>query len=531
MDHPGSAIDRFARQMADPAATQRETLTRILRATAGSAFGIRHGFDRIRDIDGFRRAVPLSGYEDLRPWIEGDPGALTGQAPLAFLSTSASTGKPKRIPYTAAFRDSIRLAHNVYSEALFRDFPVLPLRPGRSPRGVGLYQLTSGAAFERGIPIDSYVSRLFDVALPTDPFFHALPRDIYRIPAAHARLYAMILCAASWDLAAIRATNPTTLLLLARILEERTAELLADLEAGRPRSLPEHAELLAPLCAPRLELARRLARLGRPLRPTDLWPELELLVTWRGGTCDLYAPYLREAFGPVRIRAPIFAASEGVIAIPLRDEHRGGVLALESTFFEFRPLGETGDRTVLADELELGKTYELILTAPTGMFRYLIGDLVEVDGREGACPTITFLARKGRTSSLTGEKLTELQVELAVVGAAEKLGARPLHFVLSPEIAKVPSYVLVLEWSRPPPPIQVAAEFARAVDQRLKELNVEYEAKRSSERLGPIRAREVAPGEFERLQAAGLSGGQAANFKLPHLASAKVHGELRELCR
>lgn len=528
MSH-AALVEAFARLARAPGETQARTLAGLIAAARTSRFGQAHGFNRVRDVDGYRGRVPLSTYEDLRPWLEEDAGALTGERPLALLTTSASTGKPKTIPYTARFRDSIRAAHDVFSAACFRDFPALPLGTGPTPRAIGLYQVSgSGQPAVHDMPLDSYVSRLFDVAMSEDPFFFALPRPVYAIADARRRLYTMALIGADWDLRALRATNPTTLLLFARILGEETAALLADLVS------PERAELdpiVRQLIRPRPALADRLARLGRPLRPPDLWPGLELLVTWRGGTCQLYEPFLREHFGPVRIRAPIFAASEGVVAIPLADEMAGGVPALASTFFEFRPLDETGNRTLLVDELEPGGRYELVLSSPAGMYRYLIGDIVEVEGRYESCPTIRFVARKGRTSSLTGEKLTELQVEDAVARASAEIGRAPMFWVLSPLLSARPSYVLCVEWGPDPAPPEAGLALARSVDEELARLNVEYRSKRSSDRLGPVTLVETGPGEFERLQAGGLSDGRAANFKLPHLASEPLHERLRALGR
>jgi hypothetical protein len=525
-----AVIAEFESLLEDVRGTQASTLAALLGVGAGGTLGRRYGLERVRDVDSFRRQVPLATYEDLRPLLEADVTRFAGETPLALLSTSASTGKPKRIPYTPAFRDSIRRAHNVFSAAILRDFPSLPLESHDTPRGLGLYQVSSAEQSYQGVAIDSYVSRLFDVAFPNDPFFFALPRPIYGVANASSRLYAMALVAAGWDIRALRATNPTTLLLFARILAESTDALIADVARGRP-SDPELEPILASVVRPNPTLSRQLAALGRSLRPRDLWPNLELLVTWRGGTCHLYEPFLQELFGPVRLRAPIFAASEGVIAIPLADDMAGGVPAVSSTFLEFRPLDETGDRTYLLDELDQGARYELILTAPNGMFRYLIGDIVEVEGRFGKCPTLRFVARKGRTSSLTGEKLTELQVEDAVRRASSALGMSPLFWLLSAKFGALPCYVLSVEWGgQGAPRAHRGAHLAAQVDRELGQLNVEYSAKRDSDRLGPIELQEVATGEFERLQARGLSGRGAANFKLPHLSGEPLHESLKGSC-
>ncbi len=514
-------LDRFSRLAEAPARAQEETLSRILKAAADSDYGKEYGFDSCTTIDEFRKRVPISSYEDFRPWLEKDPTALTKASPLAFLSTSASTGQPKLIPYTEAYAAAIKDAHDVFSAGCFHDFPWLPLDEG-TPKGLGLYQVgLPKPSMHPEISLDSYVSRLFNVALEEDPFFFGLPRDLYAISDAQDRLSAMLRVAADWDVRAIRATNPTTLLLFSRLLSENTTEFLRDLRT-EGRTVECSGE--RPACA---ELADRLEALGRPLQMRDLWPNLQLLITWRGGTCHLYEPFLRECYGDdVRIRAPIFAASEGVIAIPLADEMLGGVPALSATFFEFIPLGESGERTLLLHELEVGERYLLLMTSPSGMYRYRIGDVVEVDGVYGNCPTIHFVARDGRTSSLTGEKLTEMQVEEAVASVCERLRILPMFWLLSPVLEARPYYVLSVEWGSERP--ENAKAFAEAVDAELCKLNIEYRSKRESDRLGSVVLKTVAPGEFAALQARGLSSKSAANFKLPHLTSKALHEELAE---
>ena len=525
-----SQLGRFEQLLVDPStvrATQRETLARIATQLASGRLGREAGLATVGPdslVQHFRREVPLRDFEALRAYIEPDPAQLAGEKPLCLLRTSASTGRPKLIPYTTGFRDGIKRAHDVFTQAIYRDSPELPLTTGGMPRGLGLYQLSTTEENALGLPVDSYVSRLYDVALPDDPFFFAIDRSICRIPQATERLFAMALTAARWDLRALRATNPTTLLLFSRMLAESTERFCRALSDGND-------DATGVKVAPDPAHARRLSELGRPLAARDLWPALDLLVTWRGGTCHLFEPHLRMAFGDVRIRAPIFAASEGVVAIPLSDADLGGVPAIESSFFEFLPAPFDGTDTLLLHELEQGATYELVLTSPTGMARYRIGDLVRVDGRyggaAGAIPTFHFLSRKGRTSSVTGEKLTELQVEEAVSSAARRVGAQPIHFLLSAQVDALPYYVLSVDLG--PGDGAVAVALALAVDEQLAALNIEYKAKRTSDRLGPIRARRVRQGAFERLQAGGLSGGGAINFKLSHLSADPVHERLEEL--
>ena len=53
------------------------------------------------------------------------------------------------------------------------------------------------------------------------------------------------------------------------------------------------------------------------------------------------------------------------------------------------------------------KKYELIITTSGGLYRYCIGDIIEVISIENNVPYIKFVGRKGAVSDLFGEKLEE----------------------------------------------------------------------------------------------------------------------------
>src|SRR4051794_16845142 len=81
-------VDELGR--ADPVATQRRTMLRLVRAARETRFGRDHGFGAIRAVEGFQRAVPLRTYEDL--WEH----YLNGRYPVFDDLTW-----PGRIPYLA----------------------------------------------------------------------------------------------------------------------------------------------------------------------------------------------------------------------------------------------------------------------------------------------------------------------------------------------------------------------------------------------------------------------------------------------
>ena len=96
--------ERLRRALADPGAAQRDLLSRILRANAGSDFAREHGLHADLSPSAFRGAVPVRTYDELRPWIDaiaaGRATALTGEPVIAFEETGGSTGGRKLVPYT-----------------------------------------------------------------------------------------------------------------------------------------------------------------------------------------------------------------------------------------------------------------------------------------------------------------------------------------------------------------------------------------------------------------------------------------------
>ena len=60
-----------------------------------------------------------------------------------------------------------------------------------------------------------------------------------------------------------------------------------------------------------------------------------------------------------------------------------------------------------SSEIEANKKYELIITTSGGLYRYCIGDIIEVISIENNVPYIKFAGRKGAVSDLFGEKLEE----------------------------------------------------------------------------------------------------------------------------
>ena len=93
------SIDRWS---ADALTRQERVMKNLLHQGAKTAFGRDHHFSEIHDYEGFKQAVPIRDYEDLKDYIErvkqGEKDVLWPGQPAYFAKTSGTTSGVKYIP-------------------------------------------------------------------------------------------------------------------------------------------------------------------------------------------------------------------------------------------------------------------------------------------------------------------------------------------------------------------------------------------------------------------------------------------------
>lgn len=199
-----------------------------------------------------------------------------------------------------------------------------------------------------------------------------------------------------------------------------------------------------------------------------------------------------------------YLASEARMSVPVSDRGAGGVLTVQANVFELVPAEDVEGRPdapeswsyLPAADAEIGREYHVFLTTTGGLYRYDINDVVEVVDRYHTAPVVEF-RRKGRgMTNLTGEKLSVNQMIEAIQGAAEALGIHVAHFRAEPD-AQESRYVIKIELDQPLDPERRRPLLA-AIDGRLGQLNIEYQAKRKSERLRSPILQLMRRGWYER---------------------------------
>jgi hypothetical protein len=250
--------------------------------------------------------------------------------------------------------------------------------------------------------------------------------------------------------------------------------------------------------------ADELRALG-PTNPRALWPHLRVVSCWADAQSAWPAADLAARLPGVVLQPKGLLATEGVLSIPFQGLHP---LAIGSHFLEF---ADEAGRVCGTDQLKLGGIYQVILTTGGGLWRYRLGDLVEVDGFVERTPSVRFLGRGQGVSDLCGEKLSEAFVTRAISSALQSCGVNTPLALLAPEHRDGRwSYTLFAEGELP-------AELASQLDGELQ-ANPHYALCQKLGQLGTVQIcplRRGATDQFLRLQAA--AGRRLGDVKPPSL--------------
>lgn len=477
---------RFEKALQQPEQAQWRKLQQILKNNANTAFGREHGFANIHSVADYQQAVPIRPHEGFLPWLEpmlqGEANQLTYQDPIYYCVTSGTAGAPKPSPITPDYRDEYQRVVHAFLYYTYKEHPqafdgkVLyfngSAEKGKTPAGVDTG--TMSGFNSKNLP-------------PLLKRFYAVPYEGMLIADPESRYFCVALLALAQPVSMMIAITAAPLLRFAQTLQAQAGPLLDHLEKGTlPDSLvltASERELVLGLhkAAPaRARELRQLLERESWLNPQKVWQKLELLVCWKSSTAGSLLPELEKAFPGLTVRDAVYSATEGWCNVPYTDKLIGGPLAVHAHFYEFIEAEKAGP-VLLAHQLEVGKQYRILYTTSGGMYRYDIGDILQVTHYYRNTPSVYFARKQGQFGNLMGERLDAEQGVNAItaVSNARQISA-PFYFLLPDSSAFPPHYRLYLDLQHD------QAAFADEVDAYLQAHNSEYKAKRSDGQLGPL---------------------------------------------
>lgn len=521
-------FDSFIQATRDPLSNQWKVLQNILHSNQDSEFGRELQFKKVDSIQSFRQSVPVGDFETLRPYIErqqsGEGRSLTSSPPIYYNRTSGTIDTPKDVPVTQQSLDEVRAGSQLSAYALSQQSNILK----------GKVFAIGGSAVEtkteRGVPIGSASGMLYRQQSRFVRSRYVLPPEVFDIEDVDVRYVACsVYGLAQRNVTAVATANPSTFVRLIDVIHENAETVLRHIFDG---TLPSSNADLMPMQSDRAR-SRELERLfGRDRAPTyrDIWPQLKGVVTWCGGSCGFALAKLNPMLPAECVVYELgYNSSEFRGSINVDLERNLCLPMFQHSYFEFVECEdwENGRQRFLGlHELEEGGMYYILATTSSGLYRYDINDIVRVSGRINATPTIDFVQKGRGVTNITGEKLTERQVLEGVSSLRDEFGIDPDFFVMLAE-EEASEYLLCMELEGLHDGELLATQF----DLKLQALNVEYQSKRQSGRLGELRFLQLPTGSGSRYRSERVAAGQRdSQFKYLHLQYAsQVSKELAQL--
>jgi hypothetical protein len=194
-------------------------------------------------------------------------------------------------------------------------------------------------------------------------------------------------------------------------------------------------------------------RLGRGLLPKDLW-DLKV-ITSMGTDALVFRDRIKQLWG--RMPLNIYGNTETIVIATQTWDYKDMVFFPNLNFFEFIPEEELVEerrnnryhpKTVLLNELQQGKFYELVVTNLHGgaLVRYRLGDLIRVSALRNEALGISLpqITLEGRTDDLIDLGFIRLN-ERVIWEGLENTGIRYKDWTAHKEIASNPQLHLYLE--------------------------------------------------------------------------------------
>ncbi len=290
------------------------------------------------------------------------------------------------------------------------------------------------------------------------------------------------------------------------------------------------SELLLLLTKPRtlLRMAYGLMKSKlsrRPLMPKDLWSLRGLATT--GRDVSIYRERIRELWGVEPL--DVYGCTEGLIIAMQTWDRQGMTFLPYFHFLEFIPEEEAArsrategyqPNTVLLDEVEAGRNYEIVITSFHGgaFVRYRMGDMVNITSLGNArlnikLPQMTFYSRCDGLIYLAGfTRLTERTIGEAI----KRAGVDYAEWTAREESVQKPVLHLYLELRDQDHRSVQATE--TAIHEELKKIDRPYAEIETMLGWSPLKITLLPCGSFQRYVARQRARGAGlAHLKPPHL--------------
>lgn len=477
-------IDLF---MKYPNEVQHEWLQKLITSAQHTEWGKQYDYSSITKPRQFQERIPLQNYDSLKPYIDrmlkGEQNVLWPSAIKWFAKSSGTTNdRSKFIPVS---EESLEECHFKGGKDLLSIYchnqPNTQIFTGKSLVLGGSHQINQ-------LSPNSWCGDLSAILIKNLPFW----AEFYRTP----------------DLSITLMDN----------FEEK-------IEKVALATINMNVTNLSGVPTWNIILAKQILEITGKNNLLEVWPNLELY--FHGAVS--FKPY-REQFKALipsenMYYLETYNASEGFFGIQDQSQSEEMLLMLDyGIYYEFLPMEtfhQENPPTVSLDCVELNKNYAIVISTNAGLWRYVIGDTIKFTSLSPYRIQIT-----GRTKHFInafGEELIVDNADKAIAEACKytnaivrEYTAGPIYFKDSQEAG---GHEWIIEFEKYPTNME---QFNTALDQTLREINSDYDAKRFKDMAMKMPLIHVAPEGtfFTWMKKRDKLGGQ---HKVPRLMNDRTY--------
>lgn len=473
-------IDLFLKYPHD---VQSEWFKTLISKAEDTEWGKLYDYKSIKNYDQYRERIPISNYDDLKPFIDrtraGEQNVLWPSDIKWYAKSSGTTaGRSKYIPVSKHAMEECHFKGGKDMLSLyFNSFPDSLIFDGKSVAMGGSHRISevNNESF--------YEGDLSAILIQNLPFWAEMIRtpnlSIALMDEWEDKIVKMAEITMQHDVTNIAGVPSWTMVLLKKVLE-----------ISGKSSIKE------------------------------VWPNFEVFF-WGGVNFEPYRQQFNQLIGDSSVNYwQTYNASEGFFGIQDRKGADDLLLMLDyGIFYEFIPmdqLGKENSDAIGLEDVELDVNYAIIISTNAGLWRYKIGDTVRFTSLSPYRIQVS-----GRTKNFinaVGEELIVDNADKAIAIACEKCNAIVNEYTAGPVYSLNTNdarHEWIFEFEKMP---QDIAFFTEALDDALKTVNSDYEAKRYKNMVLnlPI-VHAVAPNTFYNwMKKKGKLGGQ---HKVPRLAN------------
>ena len=404
-------------------------------------FGKEYNFHNINSYSDFREKVPIRTYEELFPYIqkirEGKKNVLwPGKVKMFAKSSGTTNDRSKYIPITEQSLKSCHLKAGKDMLSLYcNNFPSTEIFNGKGLMLGGSMDSNSKFKFTDG--------DLSALLIDNFPFWV----NIQRVPDLKTALMK------DWD---------------------------KKLENICEQSLKANITSITGVPSWMLVLFHKLIERSGAKNILEIWPKLELFM--HGGVN--FGPYVNqfERFIPSDKMNYLecYNASEGFFGIQDQKDIKDLLLMLDyGIFYEFIPLAEYNKdklKAIPLSDVKLDELYVLVISTNGGLWRYIIGDTIRFTSLSPYRVKVV-----GRTKSFlnsVGEELVVENAELAIEECSLIHQCSISNYIATSVFIEngIAQHKWIIEFETEP---KSQEDFMKDVDKKLRDVNSDYDAKRS----------------------------------------------------